>query len=62
MWSGLFHPARKVRTPYWKIYNGAYVQCSDALVPYYPRIEELPNDDDTEQDLSYKLEELDLYL
>ncbi|RCK62887.1 U2 snRNP component prp10 [Candida viswanathii] len=63
LWSGLFHPARKVRTPYWKIYNSAYVECNDALVPYYPRIEELPaGDEDVEQDLRYKLEELDLYL
>lgn len=61
VWSGLFHPARKVRTPYWKIYNSAYVQCSDTLVPYYTRIEELPNEENVD-DLSYKLEELDLYL
>lgn len=39
-WNGLFHPARKVRKPYWKIYNSAYVQHLDALVPYYPRLEE----------------------
>ncbi len=39
-WNGLFHPARKVRKPYWKIYNSAYVQQLDALVPYYPKIEE----------------------
>ncbi|QIW96412.1 hypothetical protein AMS68_001930 [Peltaster fructicola] len=34
--TGLFHPARKVRTPYWRLYNEAYVQSADAMVPYYP--------------------------
>jgi splicing factor 3B subunit 1 len=36
---GLFHPARKVRTVYWKIYNTLYIASQDALVPAYPRIE-----------------------
>lgn len=36
VWAGLFHPARKVRTPYWRLYNDAYVQSADAMVPYYP--------------------------
>lgn len=36
IWAGMFHPARKVRTPYWRLYNNAYVQDGDALVPYYP--------------------------
>jgi splicing factor 3B subunit 1 len=40
VWAGLFHPARKVRTPYWRLYNDAYVQAADALVPYYPNLEE----------------------
>ncbi|KAF2452654.1 putative splicing factor 3B subunit 1 [Lineolata rhizophorae] len=35
-WAGLFHPARKVRTPYWRLYNDAYVHGADAMVPYYP--------------------------
>ena len=35
-WAGLFHPARRVRNPYWRIYNDAYVQNADAIVPYYP--------------------------
>ncbi|KAI9320818.1 splicing factor 3B subunit 1 [Dichotomocladium elegans] len=37
---GLFHPARKVREVYWKIYNNLYIGNQDALVPYYPRIED----------------------
>ncbi|GAB7354705.1 hypothetical protein MBLNU459_g5122t1 [Dothideomycetes sp. NU459] len=40
LWAGLFHPARKVRTPYWRLYNDAYVHSADAMVPYYPNLEE----------------------
>lgn len=40
VWAGLFHPARKVRQPYWRLYNDAYVQGADAMVPYYPNLEE----------------------
>ncbi|EME38464.1 hypothetical protein DOTSEDRAFT_48672 [Dothistroma septosporum NZE10] len=40
VWAGLFHPARKVRTPYWRLYNDAYVQSADAMVPYYPVVED----------------------
>lgn len=40
VWAGLFHPARKVRVPYWKCYNNAYVQGADAMVPYYPTLDE----------------------
>jgi splicing factor 3B subunit 1 len=35
---GLYHPARKVREVYWKIYNTLYVYHSDALVAGYPVI------------------------
>ncbi|AEO65469.1 ba1fb0c7-4229-4953-9758-6e2dd7d10c25 [Thermothielavioides terrestris] len=38
VWAGLFHPARKVRTPYWRLYNDAYVWGADAMVPYYPNL------------------------
>lgn len=40
VWAGLFHPARKVRQPYWRLYNDAYVQGADAMIPYYPTLEE----------------------
>lgn len=40
VWAGLFHPARKVRQPYWRLYNDAYVHNSDAMVPYFPAVEE----------------------
>jgi len=40
VWAGLFHPARKVRQPYWRLYNDAYVQNGDSMVPYYPILDE----------------------
>jgi len=40
VWAGLFHPARKVRTPYWRLYNDAYVHAADAMVPYYPDLDD----------------------
>ncbi|KAJ7126851.1 armadillo-type protein [Mycena epipterygia] len=33
---GLFHPARKVREVYWRIYDTLYLGGQDALVPFYP--------------------------
>merc|ERR1719284_1307070 len=38
---GLYHPARKVRDVYWKIYNTTYIGSEDSLVAFHPRI---PND------------------
>merc|ERR1712072_883320 len=35
---GLFHPARKVREVYWKIYNNMYIGSQDTLVAGYPCI------------------------
>ncbi|KAH3662218.1 hypothetical protein OGAPHI_005466 [Ogataea philodendri] len=37
--SGLYHPASKVRHAYWQIHNSMYLNNSDALVPYHPRLE-----------------------
>lgn len=37
---GLFHPARKVREVYWKIYNSLYIGAQDALVASYPLLED----------------------
>jgi uncharacterized membrane protein YgcG len=37
---GLFHPARKVREAYWRLYNALYVASQDALVAAYPRVED----------------------
>jgi splicing factor 3B subunit 1 len=38
---GLFHPARKVRDVYWRIYNRLYVYAQDALVACLPTIPNL---------------------
>ncbi|CDJ58736.1 splicing factor 3B subunit 1, putative [Eimeria maxima] len=38
---GLFHPARKVREVYWRVYNTVYIGHQDAMVAFYPR---LPDD------------------
>ncbi|KAF2294154.1 hypothetical protein GH714_007933 [Hevea brasiliensis] len=40
---GLFHPARKVREVYWKIYNSLYIGSQDALVAAYPVLEDEQN-------------------
>ncbi|KAJ7773444.1 armadillo-type protein [Mycena metata] len=38
---GLFHPARKVREVYWRLYSSVYLGGQDALVPFYPDLREL---------------------
>ncbi|XP_057718978.1 uncharacterized protein LOC130933398 [Arachis stenosperma] len=40
---GLFHPARKIREVYWKIYNSLYIGAQDALVAAYPILEDEQN-------------------
>lgn len=57
IWAGLFHAAKKVRGPYWKVYNMAYVQNCDAMVPYYPRIDRM-----CDSDTNYNVPELDVWL
>ena len=52
---GLYHPARKVRNIYWRLYNAIYVSSQDTLVPYYPKFED-------EDGRTYKRHELDLFL
>ena len=37
---GLFHPARRVREVYWKIYNNLYIYGADALTMAYPLLED----------------------
>jgi splicing factor 3B subunit 1 len=39
---GLFHPARRVREIYWKIYNNIQIGHADALTAFYPRIKNDP--------------------
>lgn len=49
---GLFHPARRVREAYWRIYNNLYLGAQDALVPAMPRVP----DDENNQYIRYELE------
>jgi splicing factor 3B subunit 1 len=37
---GLYHPARRVREVYWKVFNTLYIYNSDALVTSYPVVED----------------------
>ncbi|KAJ1798443.1 U2 snRNP component prp10 [Coemansia sp. RSA 2399] len=52
---GLFHPARRVREVYWRIYNMAFVAAQPAFVAYYPRIENDPQN-------TYRRYELDFVI
>ena len=42
LYTGLWHPARFVRQIYFRLYNNLYVGDQDAMVPYYPRLENVP--------------------
>jgi splicing factor 3B subunit 1 len=37
---GLYHPARKVREAYWKVFNTLYIYAADAIVMGYPMVED----------------------
>jgi splicing factor 3B subunit 1 len=37
---GLYHPARKVREVYWRVFNTLYIYNSDALVASFPMVED----------------------
>lgn len=37
---GLYHPARKVREVYWRVFNTLYIYNSDALVASFPVVED----------------------
>jgi len=52
---GLYHPARKVREVYWKVYNTLYMYSSDSLVIGYPMIED-------EGDTTYAMTTLELFI
>jgi hypothetical protein len=52
---GLFHPARKVREVYWRLYNNVYIGAQDALVALYPRMAD-------EGINSYHRHELDVFV
>mgnify|MGYP005993018107 FL=1 len=52
---GLFHPARKVRDVYWRIYNALYIYAQDGMCAAYPRLQ-----DDEER--TYRRTELELFI
>jgi hypothetical protein len=52
---GLFHPARRVREAYWRVYNHLYVGAQHALVPAFPVFED-------EGEYTYRMTELELVL
>jgi len=52
---GLYHPARKVREVYWKVFNTLYIYSSDSLVIGYPMIED-------EGDTTYAMTTLELFI
>lgn len=52
---GLFHPARKVREAYWRLYNNLYIGAADALVPVYPQVENTARN-------TYRRAELELFI
>lgn len=58
IWTGLFQAARKVRAPYWKVFNSAYIQNCDNIVPYYPRFDNLT----LPHQVSYDVEELNIWM
>ena len=49
---GLFHPARKVRDVYWRVYNNLYIGAQDALVAGYPKV----NDDGKNAYVRYEMD------
>lgn len=53
--AGLFHPARKVRSQYWRIFNNTIIYSGDALVPYYPLLENTKTN-------NYHRDELDVFV
>jgi len=54
---GLFHPARRVREAYWKIYNNMYLGAQDSLVACYPSFP-----DDPKTNNNYRRLELEMIM
>jgi len=61
---GLFHPARKVREIYWKVFNLLYIYAADALVMSYPMISRVDNASHEAATISnkYQLTTLELFI
>lgn len=52
---GLYHPARRVRLIYWRIYNMLYVGNQDALVAFYQPFLDEPNNSFARTELNIML-------
>eukprot|EP00051_Salpingoeca_urceolata_P033362 m.20305 g.20305 ORF g.20305 m.20305 type:complete len:1221 (+) comp6133_c0_seq1:150-3812(+) len=52
---GLYHPARKVREVYWKIYNALYIGAQDSLIAYYPYVPDDPKNTYRRAEMEYVL-------
>lgn len=50
---GLFHPARRVREVYWRIYNTLYIGGQDTLVAAYPRVADTDRNQYVRHELDY---------
>lgn len=50
---GLFHPARRVREVYWRIYNTLYIGGQEALVAAYPRAPDIDKNEYVRYELEY---------
>jgi splicing factor 3B subunit 1 len=55
IYQGLFHPARRVREVYWRLYNLMYIGAQDALVAFFPTLEDDPNNSYARTELMYFL-------
>lgn len=52
---GLFHPSRKVRNVYWKIYNMLYIGSQDGMIPSFPRFDDETILEETQDDMDWRL-------
>lgn len=52
---GLWHPARRVRQVYWRIYNMLYVGSQDSLVPFQPVLKDEKNNNYGQPELMISL-------
>jgi len=53
--NGLFHPAKKVRSQFWRVYNNLIIYSGDQLVPFYPQMQNSKRNE-------YHLSDLDLFI
>ena len=59
---GLFHPARRIRDVYWRIYNLMYVGAQDDLCACYPTLPSESKNNEEEDRHKYEMGELNLFI